>query len=60
MAAKCYICGKGTIIGRQISHSHRVTPRKFKANLHAKRIIVDGKIKKVKLCTKCLRKVRIA
>ncbi|MEO0295707.1 MAG: 50S ribosomal protein L28 [candidate division WOR-3 bacterium] len=59
MAMQCEICGKKTVIGRQISHSHRVTPRKFKVNLHTRRAKIDGKIKKVRVCTKCLRKLEV-
>ncbi len=59
MAGRCEICGKGPIIGRQISHSHRVTSRKFKVNLHTKKIVINGKKRKVRICTKCLRKAQI-
>jgi len=58
MAGRCEICGKGPIMGRQISHSHRVSPRKFKVNLHTKRAIIDGVKRKVRVCTKCLRKLK--
>ncbi len=57
MARKCEICGKGTKFGRQISHSHRVTSRKFKVNLHTKRVVINGVKKKIRVCTKCLRKI---
>ncbi|MEN3044463.1 MAG: 50S ribosomal protein L28 [Candidatus Hydrothermales bacterium] len=55
----CEICGKKAVIGRQISHSHRVTARKFKVNLHTRRAKIGGEIKKVKVCTKCLRKLEV-
>lgn len=55
--ARCYLCGKHTIVGRNISHAHNVTRRVFKPNLHRVRIRERDKIKRVYVCTKCLRKV---
>lgn len=55
--AKCYKCGKHTRIGRNVSHAHNVTRRFFKPNLHKIRIKEGNKIKRVYVCTKCLRKV---
>jgi len=41
MAARCDICGKGTMFGHNVSHSNRRTKRVFKANLrkHCKNTI---------------------
>ncbi len=55
MSKKCEICGKSVKIGRQISHSHRVSSRKFKPNLQKVRALMDGKVKRVWVCTKCLK-----
>ena len=33
MAKRCEICGKGPVVGRNISHAHNVTPRRFEPNL---------------------------
>lgn len=52
---KCASCGKGVLYGHNVSHSKRRTPRVFKPNLHASRVVVNGTTKKLKLCTKCLR-----
>ncbi|MCL5433117.1 MAG: 50S ribosomal protein L28 [Patescibacteria group bacterium] len=69
MAMKCYLCGKGKMIGRQHKHHPGVaggrwkrraphTLKIFKPNLHSARIQVDGFTKRVRLCTKCLRIVK--
>ena len=59
MARTCDICGKGTTSGNNVSHSNRKTKRTWKANLLTTRI-VDGKtIKKVKICTRCLRSDKV-
>ncbi len=60
MAMKCSSCKKGVMYGHNVSHSKRRTPRVFKPNLHVANLMVDGKTKKLKLCTKCLRTIKKA
>ncbi len=58
MARRCEICGKGVIFGNRVSHSNMKTTRKFKPNLHKVTAVVNGSKKRVKVCTKCLRKLQ--
>lgn len=71
MAFICDLCGKGKMIGRQHKHHPGVaggrwkrrapkTQKTFKPNLHWARIAIDGGMKKVRLCTKCLRRAKEA
>ncbi len=61
MAARCDLCGKGVQFGNRVSHSHHLTRRKWKPNLHVVRVrMEDGTVKRMKLCTKCMRKVQKA
>jgi large subunit ribosomal protein L28 len=55
MAKRCEICGKGTVFGRSISHAHNVTSRTWQPNLQRVRGVVDGRIRRVWVCTRCLR-----
>jgi large subunit ribosomal protein L28 len=56
MARVCEICGKKTIFGRNVSHAHNVTSRKFLPNLQEVRVRLErGGTKRVRLCTRCLR-----
>jgi large subunit ribosomal protein L28 len=55
MSKQCAICGKKTIIGRQISHAHNVTARSWQPNLQRVRAIVNGGAKRILVCTRCLR-----
>jgi large subunit ribosomal protein L28 len=55
MARVCDICGKKVLSGHSVSHSHRKTKRKWKPNLQKKKILIDGELKEVKICTRCLR-----
>ncbi len=50
---KCYNCGKGIMIGHEVSKAKNRTRKIFKPNLHRQRIIVDGRAMRVRLCTKC-------
>ena len=56
MAKRCYLCGKGAMSGNHVSHSHNKNKRRFKPNLHNVRINENGTVKKVKLCSKCIKK----
>ena len=58
MAARCDICGKEPVFGHSVSHSQRATKRKWKPNLHKVTALIDGKKRKVRVCTKCLRKIQ--
>ena len=57
--AKCEICGKGVNFGLQVSHSNRKSNRAWKANVKSVRANVDGTVKTVNVCTKCLRSNKV-
>lgn len=52
---KCDLCGKVPQYGHNVSHSKRHTNRRWIANIHAATMMIDGKMKHVKVCTRCLR-----
>jgi len=65
----CYHCGKGVVFGRSHTHHRGVaggrwkkraqkTARIFKPNLQHVNIMVEGEKKRVKLCTKCLKRIK--
>jgi len=53
--AKCSVCGKSPQFGHNVSHSKHATNRSWKPNIQKATIMVDGKPKKVSICTRCLR-----
>ena len=55
---KCDICGKGVMYGHAVSHAKNRTKRLFKVNLHVARITIGGFSKRLRLCTKCLRRAK--
>ncbi len=53
--AKCEVCGKGPATGHNVSHAHNRTKRVFAPNIQKKRVFINGKFQRVKICTRCLR-----
>ncbi|MFC2004651.1 50S ribosomal protein L28 [Chloroflexota bacterium] len=52
---KCYLCGKTPMFGHNVSHSKHHTKRRWVPNIHPATILIDGKPKRLNLCTRCLR-----
>jgi large subunit ribosomal protein L28 len=55
MAARCDICGKGPATGHSISHSVHHTKRRWLPNLHQMKALVNGGVRRVKVCSSCLK-----
>lgn len=53
--AKCELCGKGPQFGHNVSHSKRATNRQFKPNVKRVTVAIDGQLRRMALCTRCLR-----
>ena len=51
---KCHVCGKGVSFGNAVSHANNKTRRTWKPNLQVARILIDGTVTRVKVCTRCL------
>ena len=59
MAHVCEICHKHTVSGMNVSHSHLKTKRTWKPNIQRVRAIVNGEVKRVNVCTRCLRSGKV-
>ena len=59
MAKRCELCGKGPVVGRNVSHAHNVTARRFETNLQKVRALVHGGVKRLRVCTRCLRSNKV-
>ncbi len=68
MARRCEICGKKSLGGNIVSRRGLakkkggvgkkvtgVTKRRFFPNLQRKKVIINGKVKKILVCTKCIK-----
>ncbi len=53
--AKCAICDKKRLVSANVSHAHNVTKKYQKPNLKKVAVTLNGKPKKIWVCTKCLK-----
>jgi large subunit ribosomal protein L28 len=51
---RCFVCGRGVAFGNNVSHANNRTRRVWKPNLQVARVVIDGTITKIKVCTRCL------
>jgi large subunit ribosomal protein L28 len=59
MAKVCDICGKRPVSGNNISHAHNKTRRRWLPNLQAVRAQVNGRTKRMQVCTTCIRQGKV-
>jgi large subunit ribosomal protein L28 len=59
MSKICELCGKRPQVGANVSHAHNVTKRRFNPNLQRVRVIHEGRVKRMQVCTACIRSGRI-
>ncbi|MBR3163355.1 MAG: 50S ribosomal protein L28 [Clostridia bacterium] len=57
--AKCAVCGKTTSFGNNLSitrsHISKRNVRPVKPNLRSVKADIDGEVKRIKVCAKCLK-----
>lgn len=59
MSRKCDICGKGSLSGNNVSHSNIKTKAKWLPNLQTVKAKVEGTVKKIQVCTRCIRSGKV-
>jgi large subunit ribosomal protein L28 len=59
MAKICEVCGKTPVVGRQHSHANNVSARRFEPNLQTVRALIGGGVKRMRVCTRCIRSGKI-
>lgn len=59
MAQVCEICGKRPASGNNVSHSNRKTRRVWNPNLQKTRAVINGVVRRVRVCTRCIRSGRV-
>jgi large subunit ribosomal protein L28 len=61
MSMECDVCGKKPQVGNNVSHANNKSKRLFKPNLQKVRVqVANGEVKKLNVCTRCLRSGAIA
>jgi large subunit ribosomal protein L28 len=59
MAQRCEICGQSPVVGRQVSHAHNVSARRFEPNLQTVKAMINGGVRRIRVCTRCLRSGKV-
>ena len=55
----CEVCGKGVVYGNNVSHSNRKSNRVWLPNTQRVRVTVDGTVRHMNVCTRCLRSGKV-
>jgi len=59
MARRCEICGKGPLVGNNVSHANNKTKTRSLPNLRSVRASIDGTVTHIRVCTRCLKAGRV-
>jgi large subunit ribosomal protein L28 len=59
MAKVCEICKKKPGTGNNVSHANNKTKRRWMPNLQTVRSNVKGSVKRISVCTRCLRSGKV-
>ncbi len=59
MSKVCQICGKGPQTGNSVSHAHNKNRRRWNPNLQRVKAKINGSVKRVRVCTSCLRSGKV-
>lgn len=59
MSKVCDICGKEPVTGNNVSHSHKLTKRRWLPNLQKVKVKVGDGYQKMRVCTSCIRSGKV-
>jgi large subunit ribosomal protein L28 len=59
MAQRCDLCNKGPLVGNNVSHANNKTKRRTLPNLQRVRAVVEGRVMRLRVCTRCLKAGRV-
>lgn len=60
MSKRCDVCDKGVMYGNNVSHAKNRTRRRWEPNLKKLRVVYQGAIRTMKVCTRCLKSGKVA
>ncbi|MCS6883838.1 MAG: 50S ribosomal protein L28 [Acidobacteriota bacterium] len=55
MSMRCKICNKGPQFGNKVSHANNRTRRRFNPNLQRVRAVINGSVRRIRVCTRCIK-----
>ncbi|MCK5685363.1 50S ribosomal protein L28 [bacterium] len=59
MSRRCESCGKGVLVGNNVSHSHKKSRTRWLPNLQRVKVTVEGESKRMVICTKCIKRGKL-
>jgi len=59
MGQSCSFCGKKPSVGQNVSHANNKTRRRFLPNLKQVRARIGETVRRVRVCTRCIRSGRV-
>ena len=59
MSKRCDICGKGPMVGHNVSHAHNLTKRRWLPNLQNVKVKINGSTKRLRVCTNCIKSGKV-
>jgi len=59
MARLCEVCSKRVVRGNNVSHAENKTKRSWSPNVQTVRAVVNGRVKRITVCTRCLRSGKV-
>jgi large subunit ribosomal protein L28 len=59
MSKQCDVCGKKPLTGNNVSHSNIKTKKRSLPNLQKIKAELNGSIKRISVCTRCIRTGKI-
>ncbi|MGD9489436.1 MAG: 50S ribosomal protein L28 [Calditrichaceae bacterium] len=59
MSMVCEVCGKGPMVGNNVSHANNRNKRRFLPNLQKIRVQTTEGVKRMRVCTSCIQAGKI-
>ena len=59
MARRCELTGKGVLVGHAVSHANNKSKRVWEPNLQKVKAMIDGAVRSIRVCTRCIRSNRV-
>lgn len=59
MSKVCEICGRRPGVGHNVSHANNRTKRRWLPNLHRVRAFQNGRVVRLRVCSRCLKSGRV-
>lgn len=59
MSRVCEMCGKGVLVGYNVSHAKNRNKKRFLPNIQSAKVMTPKGTKKMRVCTRCIRSGKV-